>query len=62
MVEAETISKCFKKGGILNSSMDTVTHDEENPFLAADELKLQNLMKNNNEWSRQLHTGGVCKW
>ena len=60
MVKAETIS-CLKEAGILDSSMDMVTHDEENPFLAADELALQDLMKNNNnEWSRQLHAGGVC--
>ena len=50
MVKAETISKCFKKAGILDSSMDMVTHDEEDP----DELAHQDLMKNNNnEWSRQ---------
>ena len=62
MVKAETIS-CLKEAGILDSSMDMVTHDEENPFLAADELALQDLMKNNNnEWSRQLHAGGVCQW
>ena len=42
--------------------MDMVTHDEEDPFLAADELVLQDLMdKTNNEWSRQLHARGVCK-
>ena len=45
MVKAETISKCFKKAGILDSSMDMVTCDEEDPFLAADELTLQDLMK-----------------
>ena len=50
MVKAETISKCFKKAGILDSSMDMVTRDEEDP----DELAHQDLMKNNNnEWSRQ---------
>ena len=62
MVEAETISNCFEKAGILDSSMDMVTHDEEDPFLAADELALQDLMKKNKEWSRQLHARGVCKW
>ena len=32
--------------------MDMVTHNEEDPILAADELALQDLMKkNNNEWS-----------
>ena len=62
MVKAETTSKCFKKAGILDSSMDMVTRDEEDPFLAADELALQDLMKKNNGWSRQLHAGGVCKW
>ena len=52
--KAETISKCFKKAGILDSSMDMVTRDEEDPFLAVDELALQDLMeKNNNEWSRR---------
>ena len=45
MIEAETISKCFRTAGILDSSMDTVTRDEEDPFLAADELALQDLMK-----------------
>ena len=45
MVQAETISKCCKKAGILDSSMDMVTCDEEDPFLAADELALQDLMK-----------------
>ena len=44
MVKVETISKCFKKAGILDSSMDVVTHDEEDAFLAADELALQDLM------------------
>ena len=36
--------------------MDMVTRDEEDPFLAADELALQDLMEKttNNEWSRQL--------
>ena len=32
MVKAETNSKCFKKAGILDSSMDMVTRDEEEPF------------------------------
>ena len=41
MVKAETISKCFKEAGILDSSMD----NEEDPFLAADDLALQDLMK-----------------
>ena len=45
MVKAETISKCFKKAGISDSSMDKVTYDEVDPFLAADELALQDLMK-----------------
>ena len=48
MVKAETISKCFKKAGkagILDSSMDMVTRDKEDPFLAADEFALQGLMK-----------------
>ena len=45
MVKAETISKCFKKAGILDSSMDMVTRDEEDPFLAADKLALQYLMR-----------------
>ena len=49
------------EGRYLDSSMDMVTHDEENPFLAADELVLQDLLKKNNEWSRQLHAGAVCK-
>ena len=53
--------KTFKKAGILDSSMDMVTRDEEDPFLDADELALQDYGKNN-EWSRQLHAGGVCKW
>ena len=39
-VKAETISKCFKKAGILDSSMDMITRDEEDLFLAADELAL----------------------
>ena len=36
--------------------MDMVSRDEEDPFLAADELALQDLMEKttNNEWSRQL--------
>ena len=37
---AETISKCFKKAGILDYSMDMVTRDEEDSFLDADELAL----------------------
>ena len=45
MVKAETISKSFKKAGILDSSMDMVIRDEEYSFLAADELALQDLMK-----------------
>ena len=45
MVKAETISKCFKKAGILDTSMDMVTRDEEDPFLAADNLVIQDLMK-----------------
>ena len=40
-----------------------VTRDEGDPFLAADELALQDLIQQtNNERSRQLHAGGVCKW
>ena len=35
MVKAET------KAGIVDSSMDMVSHDEEDPFLTADELALQ---------------------
>ena len=54
MVKAETISKCFKKAGILDSSMDIVTRDEEDPFLAADELALQGLMKKT--------MNGVARW
>ena len=51
------------KAGILDSFMDMVTRDEEDQFLAADELALQDLMKkNNNEWLRQLHAGRGCKW
>ena len=44
MVKAEK-SKCFEKASILDSSMDMFTCDEEDPFLAADELVLQDLMK-----------------
>ena len=45
MVKAESISKCFKKAGMLDSSMDVVIRDEDYPFLAADELAFQDLMK-----------------
>ena len=43
MVKAESISKCFKKAGILDSSMCMVTRDEEDPSLAAVELAPKDL-------------------
>ena len=58
MVKAETISKCLKEAGIFDSSMDMVTRDEEDLFLAADELALQDLMKTN----KQLMVKTVARW
>ena len=44
--QAETIQNVSKRQvAILDSSMDMVTHDEEDLFLAADELALQDLLK-----------------
>ena len=45
--------------GILDSSMDMVTHDEEDQFLAADELALQDLMEKQQQ--RMVKAVGVCK-
>ena len=48
MVSAEIISKCFRKAGILDSSMDIVTRgfeeDDEDPFIDSDLLMLQTLI------------------
>ena len=42
MVSAETISKCFRKAGALDSSMDIVTRgfeeNDEDPFIDSDLL------------------------
>ena len=49
-VKEETISKCFRKAGILDSSLDVISCDlDEDPFSGgADEaMALQGL----NEWS-----------
>ena len=45
MVKPETIMKCFRKSGVLDSSMDVVIRDEEDPFLEADgQVGLQGLI------------------
>ena len=48
MVSAETISKCFRKAGALDSSMDIVTRgfeeNDEDPFIDSDLLMLQTLI------------------
>ena len=44
-VKAETVSKCFRKAGILDNGMDVVSCDmEEDPFLDIDEADLQELI------------------
>lgn len=49
-VKPDTISKCFRKAGILNSAMDVITctgvqEETADPFLIADEsMELQNLI------------------
>ena len=41
MVKSETISKCFRKAGVLDTSMEVVTcgleEDDEDPFLTSDD-------------------------
>ena len=49
MVKPETISKCFRKAGILSLTHDVISRglneDEDDPFLEQDEcLMLQNLI------------------
>ena len=48
MVRAETISKCFRKAGVLDSAMEVITRgleeDDEDPFLDSDLLMLQSLI------------------
>ena len=46
LVKPETIVKCFRKAGVLDSSMDVVTREEEDPFIESDEcIALQRLME-----------------
>ena len=43
-VEEETVRKCFRKAGVLNSDMAVVERDEDDPFAEADEcVALQSL-------------------
>ena len=37
LVQEETIRKCFRKAGVLDSDLTVVARDEQDPFLAADE-------------------------
>ena len=45
-MKEETIKKCFRKAGVLDSTLSVVVHDEQDPFLAVDEsvLKLKELI------------------
>ena len=44
-VEEETVRKCFRKAGVLDSDMATVERDEGDPFVEADEcVALQGLI------------------
>ena len=44
-VEEETVRKCFRKAGVLNSDIAVVECDEEDPFAEADEyVALQNFI------------------
>ena len=44
-VEEETVRKCFRKAGVLNSDMAVVERDEDDPFAEADEcVALQSLI------------------
>ena len=45
LVNEETVRKCFRNAGILDSDIAVVVHDEEDPFSAADEcMALQSLI------------------
>ena len=46
LVKEETIRKCFRKAGVLVSTLSVVVRDEQDPFLAMDEsvLKLKDLI------------------
>ena len=45
LVKEETVRKCFRNAGILDSDMAVVVRDEEDPFSAADEcMALQGLI------------------
>ena len=48
-VTADTIVKCFRKAGILDTGLDVICriiNDDEDPFLAADErMELENLIE-----------------
>ena len=45
LVKEETVRKCFRNAGILDSDMAVVVRDEEDPFPAADEcMALQGLI------------------
>ena len=39
-VQEETIQKCFRRAGVLNSDLTVVVRNEEDPFLAADECEV----------------------
>ena len=44
-VEEETVRKCFRKAGILNSDMAVIERDEDDPFAEADRyMALQSLI------------------
>ena len=40
LVQEETVRKCFRKAGVLESDLTVVARDEQDPFLAADECEI----------------------
>ena len=45
LVQEETVQKCFRRAGVLDSDLAIVARDEQDPFLAADESEtLQDLI------------------
>ena len=39
LIQEETVRKCFRKAGVLESSLTVFARDEQDPFLAADECE-----------------------